>query len=267
MKFLVFLISFLLLSSLFAEETIHPLKENYILGELKSLRTEMLEMKSAMIEKIAEKELKIAEKSLSYSSNAMNYFFVILAGVVSTFTFLGLRTIKEVKQRVNTIAEKELDKIMNEYQERVSKLENDIQIKGDAILKNQEAIHKTQKLQKIWIKINQEENPYKKLQLYNNLLAIQADFDVEILKGRLLLELEEEKESSVQFYDHLVKKYPYKSEGFYYRAKAYLSVNNVDKSIENLEHSISLSSDVKQKIVNDSFWSTIQERIKKSIEL
>ena len=245
----------------------HPLRENFILGELKSLRTEMLELKAELIEKIANKELKVAEKSLNYALNAMNYFFVFLAGAVSLFAFFGVQTVREVKQKVNIIAEKRLEKIMKEYQERVTILENDIRVKGNAILKNQEAIHKTQKLQSIWVKINQEQNPYRKLQLYNNLLTIQPDFDVEVLKGSLLLELEEEKDASIQFHKHLVEKYPNHAESYYQRAKAYFKLNNIEDAIKDLEQSVELSRNFKEKIKTDSFWDKIKSEIKLNSKL
>ncbi|EAR07296.1 TPR end-of-group domain-containing protein [Reinekea blandensis] len=169
-----------------------PFVERYMLDELKSLRAEMAAQKHELMQQILDRELSSVDRGVAYATDTITYFFYIVAAASSILVIVGWTSIRDIKERVHSFANEEINKLINEYEGRLANIEKQLRLKTQDIEENREEIEATRETHSLWLRAQQEQNPSGKIMIYDQILAINAS-DVEALtyKADAVLELNE----------------------------------------------------------------------------
>ena len=108
-----------------------PFIERYVLDELKQLRTDMAAQRNEMIQQIVNREINAVDKAVTYSTNTVTYFFYLIAGATSILVLVGWTSIREIKERVHSLADEEISKLVMEYEQRLHAIEQQLNQKTD----------------------------------------------------------------------------------------------------------------------------------------
>ena len=120
-----------------------PFVELYLLDESKALRKEMQDTRAELIEKVVEKELSVADKSMSYATDTVTYFFYLIAGATSILVVIGWNSIRDMRNQLTSLAEKRVNELVVEYEQRLKFIEEQLQQKSEIIHQNQAEIERT----------------------------------------------------------------------------------------------------------------------------
>ncbi|HBS13569.1 MAG TPA: hypothetical protein DD977_01395, partial [Alcanivorax sp.] len=173
---------------------ISQFRENWILGELRSLRQDMMEYRNDMNRIVTDRELEVADKAMGYATNTVTYFFYLIAGAASILALVGWSTIRDLKDNIRVYAEKEMSRLTVEYESRLADLEQELRRKSRTITENQEEIERTNEIHSLWLKATKESSYKEKIELYDRILELRPD-DPEALawKADAALELGEQR--------------------------------------------------------------------------
>ncbi|MCK5887035.1 MAG: hypothetical protein KAG70_11135, partial [Alcanivorax sp.] len=173
---------------------ISQFRENWILGELRNLRQDMMEYRNQMNLLVTDRELEVADKAMGYATNTVTYFFYLIAGAASILALVGWSTIRDLKDNVRVYAEKEMARLTSEYEARLADLERELRKKSLTIAENQEEIERTNEIHSLWLKATKEPSAQAKIELYDRILELRPD-DPEALawKADAALELGEQR--------------------------------------------------------------------------
>ena len=173
---------------------ISQFRENWILGELRSIRQDMMEYRNDMNRIVTDRELEVADKAMGYATNTVTYFFYLIAGAASILALVGWSTIRDLKDNIRVYAEKEMSRLTVEYESRLADLEQELRQKSRTIAENQEEIERTNEIHSLWLKATKEGSYKEKIELYDRILELRPD-DPEALawKADAALELGEQR--------------------------------------------------------------------------
>lgn len=146
--------------------------ERYILDELKSLRTDMAAQRVEFIQQITDRQIEAVDRSVSYATNTVSNFFYIIAAVSSVLVIVGWTSIREMKEKMGNLADKELRKLIGAYEERLREIEQQLREKSTYIDENREAIERTKEIHALWLRAAQESAPANKITVYDQILAL-----------------------------------------------------------------------------------------------
>ena len=171
-----------------------PFRENWILGELRSIRTDMMQYKNDMNRIVTDRELGVADKAMSYATSTVTYFFYLIAGAASLLALVGWSTIRDLKDKIRGYADAEMARLTEEYESRLAELEQELRSKSQTIAANQEEIERTNEIHSLWLKASKEAVPQSKVAIYDRILELRPD-DHEALawKADAVLELGEQR--------------------------------------------------------------------------
>jgi uncharacterized membrane protein len=93
-----------------------PFIERYVLDELKALRTDMAAQRAELIQMAVDRELSAVDKAVTYATNTVTYFFYLIAAASSVLVLVGWSSIREIKERVHTLADQEINNLVTEYE-------------------------------------------------------------------------------------------------------------------------------------------------------
>ena len=82
---------------------ISQFRENWILGELRSLRQDMMEYRNDMNRIVTDRELEVADKAMGDATNTVTYFFYLIAGAASILALVGWSTIRDLKDNIRDL--------------------------------------------------------------------------------------------------------------------------------------------------------------------
>lgn len=169
-----------------------PFVERYVLDELKQLRIEQATTKQELIQQIVDREHQSVDRAVAYATDTVTYFFYLIAAATSVLVVVGWSSIRDVKERVHSLADEEISKLILEYEQRLAKIENQLKQKTQHIEENREEIELTQEIQSLWLRAQQESSPTNKISLIDEVLKLRPQ-DAEALtyKADAVLELNE----------------------------------------------------------------------------
>lgn len=237
----------------------NPFVERYVLDELKQLRTDMAAQKSALIQQIVDRELSSVDRGVTYATDTVTYFFYLIAGVTSILVLVGWTSIREIKDRVHSLADTEISKIVNEYEQRLHTIEQQLNQKTRHIEENREEIELSRDVQSLWLRAAQEHNPTYKIAIYDQILNLRSD-DCEALtyKADAVLELGEP-----QWATNLCRQAltidPDNSHAFYQLACAYTTMNQFDDAVHYLEEALKRADSYREDLKRDEALAPLQE--------
>ncbi|WP_010324286.1 TPR end-of-group domain-containing protein [Marinobacterium stanieri] len=157
------------------EPLYNPFIERYLVDEVKALRTDMERQRVEMIQQITDRELKVANSSISYATDTVTYFFYLIAAASSILLIVGWSSIREIRDRVQTIADEKVGRLVEEYEERLERVEKELLRKSRIIQENQHELEVTNAVQSLWVKATQETSWEQKIRLYDRILELRPD--------------------------------------------------------------------------------------------
>ena len=169
-----------------------PFVERYVLDELKQLRVDQANQKHEMMQQIVDREHSSVDRAVSYATDTVTYFFYLIAAATSVLVLVGWTSIRDIKERVHSLADEEISRLVNEYEKRLQNIESQLRQKSQNIEENREEIELTQEVQSLWLRSQRESSPAIKINIYDQILTLKKD-DCEALtyKADAALELNE----------------------------------------------------------------------------
>jgi tetratricopeptide (TPR) repeat protein len=219
-----------------------PFVEIYMLNELKQLRIDQAATKNDLIQQILDREHNSVDRGVTYATNTVTYFFYIIAAASSLLVLVGWTSIRDMKDRVHSLADTEISRLIAEYESRLLAMESLMKQKTQDIEENREEIELTQELQSHWLRAQQEPSPSNKISIYDDILKLKNN-DCEALtyKADAVLELDEP-QWAASLCRQALKTDPENSHAFYQLACAYTAMNQMDEAIRYLKEALSRDS-------------------------
>lgn len=250
-----------------AEQTIDALQaplysaftERYLLDEVKNLRQIVADTRVELTEKIVDRELSVADKALMYATDTVTYFFYLIAGASTLLVLIGWNSMREIKERASRLANDEIKRITNSYEERLDKLEHELNRKSRHIAATQEEIGLTNEVHSLWLKASQESSAQNKIVVYDQILGLRPD-DVEALtyKADAALVL-----GQAQWANSLANRAlsidPENSHALYQRACAHAESGYIDEALTDLAGAIGKSEALREQASQDISFERLRD--------
>ena len=218
-----------------------PFVELYLLEETKALRQEMQNTRAELIEKVVDKELSVADKTMSYATDTVTYFFYLIAGATSILVVIGWNSIRDMRNQPTSLAEKRVNELVVEYEQRLKSIEEQLQQKSEIIHQNQAEIVRTNEVHALWLKASQETSQQNKIAAYDQILDLRPD-DVEALsyKADAVLEMQEPL-WAISLCQRALKLAPDNGHAHYQLACAYAEIGRWEDAVSNLDKAIEIA--------------------------
>ncbi|HSG92292.1 MAG TPA: tetratricopeptide repeat protein, partial [Methylotenera sp.] len=197
-------------------------------------------------------------KAVSYSTNTVTYFFYLIAGATSILVLVGWTSIREIRERVHSLADEEISKLVFQYEQRLHAIEQQLNQKTIHIEENREEIERTQELQSLWLRAAQENSAAHKIGIYDQILKIKRD-DCEALtyKADAVLELGEAQWASNLCHQALLID-PENSHAFYQLACAYTALGQLEEALYYLKEATQRSESYREEISQEPALQPLQ---------
>lgn len=228
-----------------------PFIELYVLEEMKQLRIDLENQKRELLKEVMDREHSAIDRAVSYSNNTVTYFFYLIAGASSVMLLVGWNSLREIKDRVHTLADEEISKLVATYENRLYAIENQLSQKTQHIEENREEIELTQGIQSLWLRAAQDTNASSKIEIYDEILKLRHD-DCEALtyKADAVLELGEPQWAASLCLEAL-KIDPENSHAFYQLACAYSALGHYEDAIKYLNEALTRKESYREYILKD----------------
>ena len=236
---------------------VSPLIERYMLDELKALRTELAETRINLVREVTDRELKVAENVSNLANNTVTFFFYMFAGLGAVFAIWGWRSVREIKQSALSGAESEIRRLSQEYEVRLTQLEQDLLSKGAIILQNQVEIEQTQTIHSLWLQSNQAPNPRSKIEIYDRILEYTpGDNEVLAHKADAALALGD-RDWALSLCNLILEDNPDSGLALYQRACAKAGLGDADAAIIDLNKALGLTPALLEEAQKDEEFAPL----------
>jgi tetratricopeptide (TPR) repeat protein len=228
-----------------------PFVELYVLEELKQLRTDMASQKHELMQQVVDREISSIDHGVQYATDAITYFFYLIAAASSVLVLAGWTSVRDMKNRIQTVADQEISKLIELYEERLRVIEYQIKDKAEQIEENREEIALTQEVHSLWLRAGQDPSPHNKITIYDQILKLHPDY-IEALtyKADTVLELEEP-QWAINLCQQALSIDPDNAHAFYQLACAYTAINQFEDAVSWLTQALQLSDAYKDDIATD----------------
>jgi len=215
-----------------------PFIERYVLDELKQLRVDQAATKHDLMQQILDREHRSVDRGVEYATNTVTYFFYIIAAASSLLVLVGWTSIRDIKERVHSLADEEISKLITEYEVRLENMESLLKQKTLHIEENREEIELTQEVQSLWLRAQQEPSSANKIAIYDDILKLRhTDCEALTYKADAVLELNEP-QWAANLCLQALKIDPDNSYAFYQLACAYTAMNQMEEAIRYLNEAL-----------------------------
>jgi tetratricopeptide (TPR) repeat protein len=228
-----------------------PFVERYILDEIRQLRIDMAAQRVELVQEVVDRHVGSVDRGVSYATNTITYFFYLIAGVSSILVLVGWTSIREIKERMGTLADEEVRKLVTVYEKRLQGVEKQLTLKTRHIDANREQIEQTQELHSLWLRAAQENTPANKISVYDQILATKpGDCEALTYKADAVLELGEP-QWAVNLCQQALANDPNNAHAFYQLACAYTVLNQHDEALNYLRETLQHSESYRDEILQD----------------
>lgn len=225
------------------EPLYNPFLERYVIDELKSLRTEMLQQKTEFNRELTDRQLRVAELSATYATDTVTYFFYLIAATSSVLLLVGWNSLRDIRANVQTQAEKKVSSLISEYEGRLSALEKELVSKSKVIKDNQREIETTNEIQSLWLKAGQESSWDQKIKYYDQILELRPESTEALTyKADAALELGET-QWAITLCNKALDIEPHSGHAYFQLACAYADLGAAKIAIDYLSTAIEVSED------------------------
>jgi tetratricopeptide (TPR) repeat protein len=225
--------------------------ERYVLDELKQLRIDQAKAKNELLQQILDREHNSVDRGVAYATDTVTYFFYLIAAATSVLVLIGWTSMRDIKERVHSVANEQISKIISEYEQRLALIEKQLKQKTRHIEQNRDEIELTQEVQSLWLRAQQDSLPANKISIYDDILKLRPD-DSEALayKADAVLELNEP-QWAVNLCHQILKKDPENAHAFYQLACAYTSMDQLDEALHYLAESLTREESYMASVLED----------------
>jgi tetratricopeptide (TPR) repeat protein len=228
-----------------------PFIERYVLDELKQLRTEQAATKNELIQQILDREHSSVDRGVAYATDTITYFFYLIAAATSVLVLVGWTSIRDIKERVHSLADEEISHLIKEYEARLENMESLLKLKTQNIEENREEIELTQELQSLWLRAQQEPSVASKISIYDDILKLKSsDCEALTYKADAVLELNEP-QWAANLCHQALKIDKDNSHAFYQLACAYTAMNQMEEAITYLKEALNRRSSYLEDVKAD----------------
>jgi tetratricopeptide (TPR) repeat protein len=228
-----------------------PFVERYVLDELRALRKEIADVRAELIQQVVDREISVSDRAMSYASNTVTYFFYFIAAVSSLLVIVGWTSMREIKEKVHGLADEEVTKLVETYEQRLRSIEKQLTQKTRHIKENKEQIEKTNELHALWLRVGLEHTAGAKLPIYDEILRRRPnDYEALTYKADAVLELNEP-QWAASLCQQALDIDPEFSYAFYQLACAKATMGQLDEAVEHLKEAFERMDIVDEEMVND----------------
>lgn len=241
------------------EPLFKPFIERYILDELKNTREAMAALRVELNREIVDREHSATSKALSYASDTVTYFFYLIAGVSSILVIIGWNSLRDIRERVISVAEHEVSKLVKEYESRLQAFERVLTQKTEAINENKEQIERTQEIHALWMRAGLESAPSTKLALYDSILEIDPqNYEALTYKADAVLQMDEP-QWAVSLCQQALALDPDYSHAFYQLACASTLLEKYEEAIFYLREALKRSEALRHLMETDTLLEPLRQ--------
>ena len=241
------------------EPLYNPFVERYVLDELKQLRIDLSSQKNELIQQIVDREHSSVDRGVKYATDTVTYFFYMIAGATSILVLVGWTSMHETKTRIQTLADEKISVLVQEYENRLSAIEEQMHQKTKHIEENREEIERTQEIQALWLRAAQESSPANKIVVYDELLKLRSD-DCQALsyKADAVLDLGEP-QWAINLCRQSLELNPDNANAHYQLACAYTALGNYDEALRYLDLAVSMVEAYREELSNDPAFTPLKD--------
>ena len=234
--------------------------ERYILDEIKQLRIDMANQRVEIVREVVDREMTVADRSLGYATNTVTYFFYLILGVSTVLVWVGWTSIRDIKERVHTLAEQKVTKLVTQYEERLRAMEHLIEDKTQTIDSNKEQIERTQELHALWLRAEQEHSPANKVKIYDQILVIDpSSIEAYTYKADAVLEMDEPR-WAINLCHQALQLDPENAFAFFQLGCAYAQLEQYEESVRFLTQTLSYSQTYLEEIESDPLLEGLRKQ-------
>ena len=236
-----------------------PLIERYVLDELRQLRTDMAAQRVDLVQQITDRENHAADRALTYATDTVTYFFYIVAAASSILVLLGWTSVRDMKEKVQTLADEKISELIGQYEARLHTIEHQLDQETILTKQNREEIELTKEIQSLWMRAQQDSIPANKILVYDQILKLRPE-DCEALtyKADAVLELGEP-QWAINLCRQALIIDPNNCHAFYQLACAHTARGNYDQAIRYLAEVTNRTSNYRDDILADEALEPLKE--------
>lgn len=236
-----------------------PLIERYILDELKDVRMDNQRLRSDMEKRIARAEVEQTDRAARYITDTVGNIFYIIAGATSFLIFAGWNSLRDIRKKTEDIVERRVEQITKKYNEELELLQKRLGEQSKNILDNQKRIYNTQLNHSLWMRSNLETNLQSKIEVYDEILKLNAD-DAEAYayKADAVLDLDEY-EWALNLSDKAIDIDPDYGYAYWQRACAHAKLGNFSDAILDLKTALLKNPNLKDDIVKEPSFECMKD--------
>jgi len=239
------------------EPMYNPFIERYVIDELKDLRTDMMQMHVDLTKEVTNRDISLTTRAVSYVTDTVTYFFYLIAGISSVLVILGWNSIRDIKAKVHDLADTKVSAVIDVYEQRLAKLEEELNKKSQGIHNAQKQIVQHQDINSLWLKAGQETLLSNRMNIYDQILGIDP-LNTEALtyKADLALEMDEP-QWAINLCNQALQIDPQNRHAFYQLAGAYSVLNQPTDALENLGRSLEGTDVSADEIISDPVFKDL----------
>jgi len=240
------------------EPLFKPFIERYILDELKQLRMEQSTLRVEVSQKVADAKLDSSDRVIRYTADTTNIIFYIITAAASVLVFLGWKSLRDIKDNIESITSEKLSILTNEYENRLNELESKLKNRSEQIIATQEEVSNSNLIHSLWMRAGLEKSEQEKINIYDHILDIKPD-DTEALtyKADSLLDLGEVK-WALSLSDQAIENDGTYALAYWQRACAKALLEQEDEALADIQVAISLTESLKDEIKNEVYFDKLR---------
>jgi len=239
-----------------------PFIERYILDELKQLRQDQQGMKAELAEKVATAKLDAADRAIRYTADTTNNIFYIITAAASILVLLGWRSLRDIKENIDSITSKKLTELTQVYEERLDELERKVKRRTEQIIAAQHKIANTDVLHSLWMRAGLALSEQEKIDIYDEILEINpGDIEALVYKADALLDLDEDK-WALSLADMAIEQDNEYALAYWQRACAKSKLKQYDDAVADIKIAIDLSESLSDEIEDETYFESLKENSK-----
>ena len=236
-----------------------PFIERYILDEVRSLRMDMERKHRELTQEVVDRELGAADKAVSYATNTVTYFFYLIAGVSSALVLIGWNSLRDIRDKVHSVANEQVADIVEEYEKRLRVIERQLKQETEHIESNREEINRTQEIHSLWLRASQEASPAGKIGIYDQILAIRPS-DIEAITYKADAALDQgEPQWAVNLCNQALSLDETNGHAFYQLACAHSAMGNLDDAARYFAKAVAQAEAYREELERDPALESLRE--------
>ena len=236
-----------------------PFIERYLLDEVRSLRIDMERKHRELAAEVVDRELEAADKAVSYATDTVTYFFYLIAGVSSALVLIGWNSLRDIKEKVHSVANDQVAELVGEYEKRLRVIEKQLKQETAHIELNREEISRTQEIHSLWLRASQESTPGGKIAIYDQILAIRPN-DIEAITYKADAALDQgEPQWAVNLCQQALAHDETNGHAFYQLACAHSAMGHLDDAARYFAKAVAQTEVYREELERDAALEQLRE--------